>query len=211
MGLRRFGVLAFQGSVQEHQEALRRLEVEVRPVRRPEDLEGLEGLVLPGGESTTMRRLLAGGLGDAIRQAHARGMALFGTCAGLILLASRIVEQAEPGVVPGGGAEPGPGLGVLDVTVARNGYGRQPASFEAPLALHPPLDGGPFPGVFIRAPRIVAVGPQVRVLATLEGQPVAVQAGRVMGCAFHPELTGDLRLHRYFVDVVARSGGPGAG
>lgn len=204
---RLIGVLALQGSVQEHEAALRRLGVQVRRVREPRDLEGLAGLVLTGGESTTLRRLMRDGLTDAILQAHAAGLALMGTCAGLILLATTVVEQAEPGQVPAGRDEAGGGLRLLDVTVARNGYGRQTTSFEAPVVLHPPLDGEPFPGVFIRAPRIVALGPQVRTLATCDGQPVAVQSGRVLGCAFHPELTEDPRLHRYFVEVLATAGG----
>lgn len=212
VGAARIGVLALQGSVREHEQALRRLGVEVREVRRPEHLDGLDGLVLPGGESTTLRTLMAGGLLDAIRQAYARGMALFGTCAGLILLAGDVVEQAEPGVTPPGGTSPGPGLRLLDVTVARNGFGRQVASFEATVTLRPPLGEGPFPGVFIRAPRIAAVGPEVQVLAVLDGEPVMVQQGRVIGSSFHPELTGDLRIHRYFVEAAAGAPrtGPGA-
>lgn len=205
----RVGVLALQGSVREHAEALRALGIEVREVRRPEHLEGLDGLVLPGGESTTFRRLMAGGLGEAIRDAHGRGMALFGTCAGLIVLASQVADQAEPGVAPTGSSF-GPGLGVLDVRVERNGYGRQVASFEAPVELHVPLGEGPFRGVFIRAPRIAAVGPDVRVLATLGAEPVLVQQGRILAAAFHPELTDDLRIHRYFVDAVARDGAAGS-
>lgn len=209
MGSARIGVLALQGSVREHEDALRRLGVEVREVRRPEHLEGLDGLVLPGGESTTFRRLMARGLLEAVRQAHERGMALFGTCAGLILLAGDVLEQAEPGVAPSGGTAPGPGLRVLDVTVARNGYGRQVASFEAAVTLRPPLGEGPFHGVFIRAPRIAAVGPGVQVLAMLDGEPVMVQQDRVLGSSFHPELTGDLRIHRYFVEEVAGARRPG--
>ncbi|MEW6046572.1 MAG: pyridoxal 5'-phosphate synthase glutaminase subunit PdxT [Bacillota bacterium] len=200
----RVGVLALQGSVQEHVATLRRLEVDVRQVRRPEHLEGLDGLILPGGESTTFRRLMASGLLQAVRQARDEGMALFGTCAGLILLARHIVDQPEPGVTVEQARTPGPGLAVLDVTVARNAYGRQVASFEAPVALQPPLAaGGPFPGVFIRAPRIASTGAAVRLLGVLGDEPVLVQQDRVLGATFHPELTADLRIHRYFVEEVA--------
>lgn len=199
------GILALQGSVQEHEAVLRDLGRPVRLVRRPEQVEGLGGLILPGGESTTFRRLMQQGspnLLEAVRRGYQSGMALFGTCAGLILLAREVVEQAEPGVeVPESALQP---LGLLDVAVERNGFGRQVASFEAPVALRGRLahEGDRVPGVFIRAPRIGRVGPQVEVLGELDGQPVLVRQGRVLGSAFHPELTEDRRVHRFFLRMV---------
>ena len=199
------GILALQGSVQEHEAVLRDLGVPVRLVRRADQLEGLGGLVLPGGESTTFRRLASEGdppLLQAIREAHERGMALFGTCAGCILLARTVLEQAEPGLeVPQSRT---PGLALLDVAVERNGFGRQVASFEAPVRVRGALaaEGEQVPGVFIRAPRITAVGPEVEVLGELDGSPVLVRQGRILASTFHPELTEDRRVHRYFLQLL---------
>ena len=175
----RIGVLALQGAFREHARALRRAGAEVVEVRLPEHLEGLDGLVIPGGESTTITKLAAlYGLDEAIR---GFGRPIFGTCAGMILL-----DRAH--------------LGLADLEVARNAYGRQVASFEADLELAG--DDVPFRGVFIRAPRIERVGAGVEVVATLDGEPVAVQQGPIMVVAFHPELTGDRRLHERFLARV---------
>lgn len=199
------GILALQGSVQEHEAALRDLGRPVRLVRRSDQLEGLAGLILPGGESTTFRRLMQQGspnLLEAVRQSARSGMALFGTCAGLILLAREVLEQAEPGVeVPESALQ---SLGLLDVAVERNGFGRQRASFEAPVTLRGAIarDGDRVPGVFIRAPRIGRLGEGVEVLGELDGQPVLVRQGRVLGACFHPELTEDRRVHRFFLRMA---------
>ena len=189
----RVGVLSLQGDFARHRASLEALGVEVRRVTLPRDLEGLVAMVLPGGESTTMLRLLAAtGLRGPL-EAFARTRPVLGTCAGVILLAS--------------GAEglPAPPLGVLDVTVERNAYGRQIDSFHAELDA--PVVGGGFHGVFIRAPRITRVGKGVEVIARLAsgagGEPVGVRAGRVVGLCFHPELTSDLRFHRWFLTEVA--------
>ncbi|MBC7107086.1 MAG: pyridoxal 5'-phosphate synthase glutaminase subunit PdxT, partial [Firmicutes bacterium] len=185
------GVLALQGAFVEHERALRRCGADTRQIRKAEELAGIRALVIPGGESTTMGRLLADfGLTAALIRAIAGGLPVLGTCAGLILLAREIRGSDQLR------------LGFLDVAVQRNGYGRQVDSFEADLDI-PALGPPPFRAVFIRAPRIVEVGPEVEVLAAYDGQPVLVRQGRVWGCAFHPELTTDLRLHRYFLDLVA--------
>jgi len=184
----RIGVLAVQGDVREHAAMLHGAAAEVVEVRRPRELDGLDGLVLPGGESTAIGRLVRlAGLEEPLRAFRAP---MFGTCAGLILLA----REASDGV-PGQ-----PLLGLLDVAVRRNGYGRQVASFEADLA----LAGEPEPvrGVFIRAPRITERGPGVEVLAELDGDPVLVREGRILAASFHPELTGDARVHERFLDLV---------
>src|SRR3954471_5447218 len=173
----KIGVLAVQGNFREHAAMLRRLGVEPVEVRKPEQLEGLDGLVIPGGESTAIMRLVRlYGLEDAIRE-FARPV--FGTCAGMILL-----DRNH--------------LGVLDLEVARNAYGRQVASFETDLD----FDGEPLPGVFIRAPRVVDAGPDVEVLAELDGEPVLLRQGRVLVASFHPELTDDTRVHERFLDLV---------
>ncbi len=186
------GVLALQGAFREHVAAIRRLGHEAREVRLPADLEALDGLIVPGGESTTIDRLLdTSGLREPLVAALRDGLPAFGTCAGLIVLAVD-AEDARPDQRP---------LGLIDVTARRNGFGRQVHSFEAEVAL-PGEGGSTMPGVFIRAPRIVRVGDDVEVVATLEGEPVAAAAGPVMVASFHPELTGDDRLHRRFLDRV---------
>jgi 5'-phosphate synthase pdxT subunit len=175
----RIGVLAVQGNFREHAAMLRRLGADPVEVRKPEQLAGLDGLVIPGGESTAIMRLVRlYGLEDAIRDF---GRPLFGTCAGMILL-----DRNH--------------LGVADLEVARNAYGRQVASFEADLELAG--EGEPLRGVFIRAPRVSEAGPEVEVLAALDGEPVLLRDGRVLVASFHPELTDDTRVHERFLDLV---------
>lgn len=193
------GVLALQGAFREHRQRLEQLGAGVREVRLPADLAGLSGLILPGGESTTMVRLLtAGGLWQPLRDFHASGGALWGTCAGAIVLA-REVTGGSPSLPPQ------PGLGLLDITVQRNAFGRQVDSFTAPLditGLGTTGLGTPFPAVFIRAPVITRVGPAARALAQVGDRTVHVQQGRVLASAFHPELTEDTRLHRVFLSLA---------
>ena len=182
------GILALQGDFEAHARVLRGLGASVREVRRCTDLAGLRGLVVPGGESTALLRLMRDEPWfHAMRAFHDAGGALLGTCAGAILLA-REVEPAQPS------------LGLLDVTVARNAYGRQAESFETELEA-PALDG-PLHGVFIRAPRFTAVGPDVEVLARRGGEPVLVRAQRLLAATFHPEIAGDDRVHRLFLGRV---------
>ena len=187
----RIGILALQGDVREHANALRDVGAEPVEVRLPRDLVGLDGLILPGGESTTMRRLIdLYGLRDPIVALARGGAPLYGTCAGMILLADRIADGDEPV------------LRLLDITVERNAYGRQLDSFEADLTI-PALGDEPLHGVFIRAPVVSEVGPDVEVLARdQDGRPIAVRQGRVMATAFHPELTGDRRLHRLMLELL---------
>jgi len=184
----RIGVLAVQGNFREHIAALRRLGADAVEVRKPEQLEGLDGLVVPGGESTAIGRLVRlYGLENAIR---AFPGPIFGTCAGMILLAREAVDG-----VPGQ-----PLLGEIDLAARRNGYGRQVWSFEANVALAG--DERPFRGVFIRAPRVEEAGPGVETLAELDGEPVLLREGRVLVAAFHPELTDDSRVHERFLEMV---------
>lgn len=189
----RIGVLALQGDFREHIQILRRLGAEANEVRLPQHLAGLDGLILPGGESTTVGKLAVEyKLLDPLRELAASGLPLWGTCAGLILLA-RDVGREQPLV------------GALHVQVKRNAFGRQVDSFEADLKV-PVLTepGRPFRAVFIRAPLVTYVGPGVNVLARLDDMNcvVAVQQGQVLGTAFHPELTNDDRFHRYFLALV---------
>jgi 5'-phosphate synthase pdxT subunit len=191
----RVGVLGLQGDFERHTASLEALGVEVVQVVRPEHLEGLAALVLPGGESTTMLRLIeVGGLRRRLER-FVRERPVLGTCAGMILLGRAA------------GDLPAPSLGVLDVEVRRNAYGRQIDSFQAEVDA--PVVGGAFPGVFIRAPRLSSAGAGVEVIAMLraradrDAEPVGVRAGRVVGLSFHPELTGDLRFHRWFLSEVA--------
>lgn len=192
--MNRIGVLALQGDFAEHVLALRDLGVEVVEVRLPEHLNGLEGIVLPGGESTTIGKLLVDhGLLDPLRQHIQEGLPAFGTCAGMILLAREAT-----------GGEP-PLLRVLDVTVERNAFGRQLQSFEVDLEV-PAVGAGPVRAVFIRAPVIVRTGEGVEVLARLpDGRVVAVRQGHLLATAFHPELTSDRRLHRLFLEEVRKA------
>lgn len=189
-GAVRVGVLALQGDFREHRLVLERLGAEVVEVRLPHQLAGLAGLVIPGGESTTMAKLMAAyGLDVAIPEFLAGGGALWGTCAGAIALATEISDSPLQ-----------PRLGLLDITVDRNAYGRQVASFEAALTIAG-LPGS-VPVLFIRAPRIVRVGAGVEVLSVWEGEPVLVRSGRVMACVFHPELGEDSRVHQLFLDSL---------
>ncbi len=187
----RIGVLALQGAVREHVTAIREVGGEPIEVRLPRDLVDLDALVLPGGESTTMRRLIdAYGLREPIAAMARGGAPMLGTCAGMILLAERIDQGEEPF------------FGLLDLEVRRNGYGRQLDSFEADLDA-PALGDAPLHGVFIRAPLVSDVGPRAEVLARdPQGRPVAVRQGRILATAFHPELTDDRRLHRLLVEMV---------
>ena len=185
------GVLALQGDVREHAAALGDLGHEARWVRRPSDLLGLRGLIIPGGESTTMARLLVtSGLREPLGDAIATDLSVFGTCAGLIMLARHVLD----------GRSDQWSFGALDVTVRRNGYGRQVASFETTVRV---AGIGDVPGVFIRAPRIVATGEGVDVLASHDHgdgpAPVLVRQGRHWGCSFHPELTDSRAIHAAFV------------
>jgi 5'-phosphate synthase pdxT subunit len=175
----KIGVLALQGNFREHAAMLRRLGADVREVRKPEELEGLEGLVIPGGESTTFMHLMRlYGLDDAVR---AFAGPVLGTCAGMIVL-----DRNH--------------LGAVDVEVDRNAYGRQVASFEADLSLAGETD--PLRGVFIRAPRVREVGADIEVLAALDGEPVLLRQGRFIVASFHPELTDDARVHERFLKLV---------
>jgi 5'-phosphate synthase pdxT subunit len=185
-----FGVLALQGDYAAHAEALRAAGAATREVRRVAELSGLAGLVIPGGESTALLRLMEDEPWfEALRSFHVGGGVLFGTCAGAILLA-REVRPAQPS------------LGLLDVTVLRNAYGRQLDSFEA--AVEAPALGGSMPAVFIRAPRIASIGAGVEVLATLGDQPVLVRQGRVLAATFHPELTPSRATHALAVSLAAK-------
>jgi 5'-phosphate synthase pdxT subunit len=175
----KIGVLAVQGNFREHAAMLRRLGAEAVEVRKPEELDGLDGLVIPGGESTTFMRLMRlYGLEEAVRGFEPP---MFGTCAGLIVL-----DQQH--------------LGLLDIDVRRNAYGRQVSSFEADLEL--PSESEPLRGVFIRAPRVERAGDAVEVLAELDGEPVLLRQGRFLVATFHPELTDDTRVHELFLDSV---------
>jgi pyridoxal 5'-phosphate synthase pdxT subunit len=196
-GQPRIGVLALQGDVREHLAVLRLEGADAVPVRRPEELAAVDGLVLPGGESTTMVKLAGRfGLLEPLRKALGSGLPAYGTCAGMILLADRLLDAAP-------GQET---LGGLDVTVRRNAFGRQVDSFECDTALTG-VPGGPVRTVFIRAPWVEEAGEGVEVLGRVEGGPadgkiVAVRQGNVLATSFHPELTGDRRVHALFVDLV---------
>ncbi len=186
----RIGVLALQGAFREHVEALRKLGAEAVEVRLPEQLEGLDGLIIPGGESTTIGKLAVQyGLEEAIRRFAQQGKPVYGTCAGMIML-SRDVGRDQPL------------LGLMNIKVERNAFGRQLDSFETDLDI-PALGKKPFHAVFIRAPRIESVGEGVDVLSRLDDNTaVAARQGNVIVTAFHPELTDDLRWHRYFLSLV---------
>ena len=188
----KIGVLASQGAFAEHIAKLRQLEVEAVPVRLPEELEGLDGLIIPGGESTSIGRLMRDyQLTEEIKDRVKHGLPVFGTCAGMILLAKKASD-----VYP----EP---LGLMNITVRRNAFGRQRESFETELSV-PALGETPFPGVFIRAPSIEQANGQVEILARLaDDTMVAARQGKLLALAFHPELTDDLRFHQYFLDIVA--------
>ncbi len=184
-----------QGAFAEHMRALQAAGARTRLVRTRDDLEGLDGIVLPGGESTTMTMLMERvGLLEPLRRAIRGGLATLATCAGMIVLAREITD----------GMPEQKGLGLLDIDVRRNGYGRQVDSFESPLHIEgmDGFDGKDFPGVFIRSPLVERTG-DVKVIATYDGHPVAVRKDRILALCFHPELTSDLRLHREFVRLAA--------
>ena len=186
-----------QGAFAEHVKALEAAGARTRLVRTREDLDGLDGIVLPGGESTTMTMLMERvGLLEPLREAIRDGLATLGTCAGMIVLARDITDG-----MPGQN-----GLGLLDIAVRRNGFGRQVESFESPLRIEG-MDGKTFPGVFIRAPLVERTG-DVEVIAEHDGHPVAVKHDRILALAFHPELTDDLRLHKEFVRIASFGGPP---
>ena len=188
----KIGVLASQGAFAEHILKLNKLEIEAVPVRLSRELRGVDGLIIPGGESTTISRLMnAYDLIKAIDTLARDGMPLFGTCAGLILMAKQISGNSMAS------------LGLMDIRVKRNAFGRQVDSFETELTI-PALGRAPFPAVFIRAPIIEHCDDNVEVLAKLnDGTIVAVRQGKLLATAFHPELTNDLRFHKYFLDIAA--------
>lgn len=198
--MKRIGVLALQGDFREHAAMMRRCGAEVLEVRKPQELEDLDGLVIPGGESTTIGRLMdVYGFLPAITEAVARGMGIFGTCAGMVLLAREIVGGTDLA------GKPQPLLGLIDMVVRRNAFGRQRESFETDIdisALGPAYGDRPFRAVFIRAPLIESVGPGVTVLGRVDGHIVLVRQGRFLAAAFHPELTPDTRIHCYFLEEV---------
>ncbi|MDG4798588.1 pyridoxal 5'-phosphate synthase glutaminase subunit PdxT [Micromonospora sp. WMMD1082] len=191
------GVLALQGDVREHAEALTGAGAQARPVRRAAELDAVDGLVIPGGESTTMSKLVdIFELREPIDKRIAEGMPVYGSCAGMIMLATDVLD----------GRPDQRGFDGIEMTVRRNAFGRQVDSFEAPVEIAG-LDGGPLHAVFIRAPWVERVGDGVEVLGTVTDGPaagriVAVRQGNLLATAFHPELTGDRRLHAYFVDLV---------
>lgn len=185
------GVLALQGDFREHCEVLDHLGITAPEVRLPKDLEGLDGLIIPGGESTTIVRLMrTSHLLEPLRKLAGDGFPIWGTCAGMILLAKRLDDTGIPA------------LEAMDITIRRNAFGRQVDSFEADLHV-PALGDPPYRAVFIRAPIIEDIGPAVEVLARLpEGTPVAARQGRLLATAFHPELTSDDRFHRFFLEHI---------
>lgn len=186
----KIGVLALQGAVAEHIQMLSALGVEAISVRLPSQLDSLDGLVIPGGESTTIGKLLHEyNLMETLRRLATQDFPLFGTCAGMILLAKKATDlQWQP-------------VGAIDIEVKRNAFGRQVDSFEADLAI-PTLGDKAFHGVFIRAPIIDQVNPGVDILCRVNGNVVAVKQGKALACAFHPELTDDSRFHKYFLDLI---------
>ena len=187
------GVLAVQGDFREHRQALNRLGVDAPEIRLPSQLDGIDGLIIPGGESTTIVQLIdIYGFREPLRERARDGMAVWGTCAGMIVIADRLVDP-----------RPDP-LRLMDIEVSRNAFGRQVDSFEADLDFQE-IGDAPFHGVFIRAPVVTGVGASVKVLARLEdGRPVAVRQGKFLATAFHPELTDDDRVHQLFARIAAQ-------
>lgn len=183
------GVLALQGDFREHIWSLRRLGVEAFAVKTISDLEKISGLVIPGGESTSIGRIArVTGVGERIAQLAREGLPIYGTCAGMILIAKKVVDHPDQYT-----------FGLMDISVRRNAYGRQIESFEVQLDVS---KIGRVKAVFIRAPKVVEWSSDVEVLATYEGTPVLVQQGNLLASSFHPELTDDLRIHEYFVKMV---------
>ncbi|MDA8346559.1 MAG: pyridoxal 5'-phosphate synthase glutaminase subunit PdxT [Thermaerobacter sp.] len=188
----RIGIAAVQGAVREHERVLSALGAKTSLVRRSEDLAGLDGLILPGGESTTIGMLFEEyGISDVLRRGE---IPVFGTCAGMILLAKEIEGSEQPR------------LGLMDIAVRRNAFGRQRESFEEEIAVPAISTDEPIRGVFIRAPYVTSTGAGVEVLGTLDGKIVLCRQGRMLAGSFHPELTDDLRLHRYFLEEVVGQG-----
>ena len=187
------GVLAVQGDFREHRQALNRLGVDAPEIRLPSQLDGIDGLIIPGGESTTIVQLIdIYGFREPLREKARDGMAVWGTCAGMIVIADRLIDP-----------RPDP-LRLMDIEVSRNAFGRQVDSFEADLDFQE-IGDAPFHGVFIRAPVVTDVGASVKVLARLEdGRPVAVRQGKFLATAFHPELTADDRIHQLFARIAAQ-------
>ncbi len=193
---RTIGVLALQGDVREHIAAVEQLGAAGVLVRRPAELDRIDGLIIPGGESTTMSRLLdIFGMREPLTARLADGLPAYGSCAGMIMLATRILD-GRPDQLP---------LGAIDITVRRNAFGRQVDSFEGSVEIVG-IDGGPVPGVFIRAPWVESIGAGVEVLGSAAGHPVAVRQGVVLATSFHPEISGDLRVHQLFLNMVAAAG-----
>lgn len=188
------GVLAVQGDFLEHRQALARLGVEAPEIRLPHQLEDIDGLIIPGGESTTIAQLIdIYGFREALRNRARQGMAVWGTCAGMIVIADRLTD-----------ARPEP-LRLMDIEVSRNAFGRQVDSFEADIEFQD-IEGAPFHCVFIRAPVVNRVGASVRTLAALDdGRPIAVRQGKLLATAFHPELTGDSRIHELFARMASQA------
>jgi len=188
---KKIGVLAIQGAFREHRKILEKLGAEVVEVRSPKDLEGIQGLIIPGGESTAIgKQLEINGFGSEIVKMAEKGFPIFGTCAGMILLSKKIDHSNQFT------------LGLMDTSVLRNAFGRQIASFEADLKAEG-FDGGTVRAVFIRAPYVLEAGPDVDVLAKYDGKTVFVRQGNVLASAFHPELTEDTRVHEYFLTMIS--------
>jgi 5'-phosphate synthase pdxT subunit len=186
----KIGVLALQGAFREHRVMLERCGADAVEVRKPEDIDAVDGLILPGGESTTIGKMMVDwGLLDKIKSRVAEGMAVYGTCAGMILLAKDIVGSDQPR------------LGLMDTTVRRNAFGRQRESFEADLYV-PEFGDAPVRTVFIRAPYIESAGPEVKVMAAVNDHIVIARQGKLLATAFHPELTNDDRIHKYFIAMI---------
>lgn len=188
------GLLALQGAFREHGNAMRALGCDVSELRQEKHLAGIDAMIIPGGESTAIGKLLVDlDMLDTVREMIREGLPVYGSCAGLILLCKTIIGSEQPR------------LGLLDAAVRRNAFGRQVDSFECNLPV-PVLGDAPFPAVFIRAPLIESAGPEVDVLAEVEmggqNKPVAVRQGNILATSFHPELTDDMRFHRYFLDMI---------
>ena len=190
----KIGVLAIQGSVKEHINAIKKCNVEAVPVKLPRDLESVNGLIIPGGESTTIGKLMSEYKLDlAIKRRYSEGMPIYGTCAGAILLAKDIVGSKQDK------------LGLMNISIKRNDYGRQIDSFESEVEIES-LGDAPFNGIFIRAPVISALHDGCKVIAEVDNNPVMVeQGGKLLVSTFHPELTNDLRVHKYFLEMVEKS------
>ena len=187
----KIGVLALQGAIREHIKLLEKCSVEPVLVKFPRDLENINGLIIPGGESTTIAKLMKQyELDKAIKRRYKEGMPIYGTCAGAILLAKEILNSKQPK------------LGLMDISIKRNDYGRQIDSFEAELDI---LDQKPFKGIFIRAPVIDSIHNGCKIIAKFQDKPVLVEQNNLLVSTFHPELTDDIRIHKYFINMVEKS------